>query len=589
MHKGVARLIASTVAGVSLASAMPAIAQNRIFYVDYQSGSDAADGLSPGTAWKHAPGDAQATGVVKKQKLQPGDHVRFRGGVRYRGSISPSVTGTEENPIVYDGSSWGTTRAIIDGSNSLDGVRACTSAADCLGSPHWRNLFRASLPSTAKWTDYLFVNDLVFQLGQYPSLSKLDADDAHLYLPIPKAELDQLKAGQIRHAMPAGFAKGNPVLALWVDPNLIALTEDVQVSATGVNINGDAKWVNAGFKPYANRDNMFSLMNLPDQVNRPGLFAMSPNDGVAIFWPMPPSLTTPSHAISSPAVSIGGRRGGITTSLASHLVIRGFSFTSFAGVPGNLSAGAVIRGNGANPGISILNNQIRSVVNIGGPAAIYMVRSQKLRIENNKLVDAPWSRGIVIDSSRGPSMIRCNDLAEIGNTAIRVLNVMDSRILGNKLARIQSRHGNGITAYMDLRNVQIAGNVVTDTTRPLTVHGLVNGAKPYFDEGTPSVTITDNVLMGGDGVNGAITSYGSTQNLVISGNFLYSIPNAMKLAGTETGFVATNNQMVGKVAQPKATPVFTAGTTNVFHAADGNGALLAQQMQRSKPPAGYCS
>ncbi len=585
MNRGVARLFATVAASIAFASALPAAAQNRIYYVDFDSGNDAADGLSPATAWKHAPGDALGTDNPKKLKLQPGDHVRFKGGVRYRGQLSPKAPGTEENPIVYDGSSWGSTRAIIDGSTALSGVRPCASATDCLGSTQWKNLWRADLPAGSSWSDYLFVNDQVFQLGQYPSLSKLDADNPHQYLVIPKAELARLNAGRINHALPAGFDKGTPLLALWVQPNLIGLAEGIRVSTGGVDFVG-AKWVGANFNPYTNRDEYFSLMNLPDQVNRPGLFASSPKDGVAIFWPMPAGVRAVAGQAPAPAVSIGSHRMGITISATTNFVIRGFSFTNFAGIPGNYSSGSAIYGWGAATGLVIADNSIRSVVNIGGRSVISLLGSQNLRIERNQISDTPWTRGIVLDNSIGPSVIRCNTLTETGSTAIRLLNVANSEVVGNMVSRVKSIHGNGITAYLDIRNVRISGNVVTDTARPVTLQGIGSGT-PYFSEGTPGTLVTDNVLMGGDGINGAITSYGTTPNLVIRNNFLHALPNALKVSGTETGLVATGNQLVGGLLQPKASQLLSP-VGNTFHESDGNGSLLIRQMQRAKPPAGYC-
>ena len=343
MNKGVARLFAAAAVSIALAPALPALAQNRIYYVDYDSGSDDADGLSPATAWKHVPGDPESPTPFRWKQLKAGDQVRFKGGVRYRSSIGPTVNGTAEAPVIFDGSSWGPTRAIFDGSNPLNGVRPCASAADCLGSQHWKNLWRADLPAGSEWTDYLFVNDQVFQLAQYPSLSKLDADNTDKYLPIPKASLAQLRTGRINHLLPAGFDKGTPLLALWSQPNAISVTRDARISSSGVEFAG-AKWQNATFSPYTDRDNAFSLMNVPDQVNRPGLFAISPKDGVAIFWPMPSGTTAVAGSSPPPAVSIGGRRYGINTTASTYLTIRGFSFTSYAWEYGNWSTGSPIRG-----------------------------------------------------------------------------------------------------------------------------------------------------------------------------------------------------------------------------------------------------
>ena len=564
---------------------VPGAAQSRVFYVDYAGGSDAADGRSPETAWKHGPGDPASVGASRRLKLLPGDEVRFRGGVRYRGSMLPDAAGTADAPVVFDGSAWGPMRAIIDGSEPLQGVRRCRSAADCLGSPHWANLWRADLPAAASWTDFLFVHDKVLQPAQYPALSVADSDKPEKFLPIPKAELQKLLAGRIDAALPAGLGQGQPVLALWVNPNLIAFSTEIAVSTEGVQFAPGGQWVNANFKPYTNRDSRFSLMNLPAMVNRAGLFAVSPADRVAIFWP--PAVGSASTAVSyQPSVSTGSRRYGINTSKATNIVVRGFSFTSFAAEPKNMSSGAAILGRSSKAGITIADNSFRSFVGLSGPAVVHMAFARDLRIERNQFVDTPWTSGIMVDNSAGPTVVRCNSFSDIGRTGIRFSNVANGQILGNRLTRVYSVHGNAISAYNDSRNVRIAGNVVTASIRPLTLHGIGNGS-PYFTEGTPGVTVSDNVLIGTDSVNGALTSYGSTPNLVVTGNFLYSNPNAMKIAGTETGFVATGNQLVGKVVQPKASQLFQPAG-NIFHDPEGSGAELVARMIYARPPASYC-
>jgi hypothetical protein len=88
------------------------------YFVDFAAGSDAADGRSQSTAWKHAPGDANATGGPSSVKLAPGDVVLFKGGVAYQGSIQIAASGTAAASLVYDGNgrgTWGTGHALIDG------------------------------------------------------------------------------------------------------------------------------------------------------------------------------------------------------------------------------------------------------------------------------------------------------------------------------------------------------------------------------------------------------------------------------------------------------------------------------------------
>jgi hypothetical protein len=569
---------AASVAALSLLIAAPAAAQApRVFHVDHQAGDDTADGLSPATAWKHAPGDARSTGVARLLVLQPGDVVRFRAGVRYRGSFTPRAQGTAEAPVILEGGSPGGLGAIIDGSEPLANVRRCTSAADCLGNPAWASLWRADLPATARFDDWLFVNDRPLQMAQYPALPAESADDPSRYAAVPRAQLAPLLAGTILHPLPPAYGEGLPVLALWVQPNQLAYTTDVRVSAGGLSFAG-AQWQNASFKPYPDRDNRFSLLNVPALVNRPGLFALSPGDGVALFWP---------PAGGTPRVSTGGRRLGINLARAGYTVVRGFSFVNFAGREAGKQAGSAILANGKAPGIAIRDNSFASFVNItSSSAAVHTLGQQGLDIARNRLAAMPFTAGIIVDNTRGGVTVRCNSLADIGRTGIRFNNVANGEIRGNSLTRINGPHGNGISAYNDSRNVLIADNVVTASARPLTVHGA---STPFHDEaaGTPAVTVRNNVLISTNAAGGALTSYGRTPNFRVEGNFLAAPRFALKLAGSESGFSATDNRLVGSVSVSNRAPMFDAGA-NQMHDPEGNGVQLVADMAGARAPAGAC-
>ncbi len=90
-----------------------------IYYVDFLNGSDSNNGRSPVSAFKHCPGDGDASIKAKSTKLSAGDTIIFKGGVVYRGIVDIKQSGTSEaRMIVYDGNSrgdYGKGRAIIDG------------------------------------------------------------------------------------------------------------------------------------------------------------------------------------------------------------------------------------------------------------------------------------------------------------------------------------------------------------------------------------------------------------------------------------------------------------------------------------------
>ena len=97
------------------------------YYVDFESGNDAGDGLSTGTAWKHAPGDPNAEGSPSGTALAGGDRLKFRGGVPYYGTVVLKWSGTEGDPITYESGSesgFGEGRAIIDGEGEQLGIGA---------------------------------------------------------------------------------------------------------------------------------------------------------------------------------------------------------------------------------------------------------------------------------------------------------------------------------------------------------------------------------------------------------------------------------------------------------------------------------
>jgi hypothetical protein len=129
------------------------------YHVDFANGSDTADGLSPETAWKRAPGDSRAGAIPRTTRLQPGDTVLFRGGVAYRGTIVVRAAGTPDAPIRYIGDGWGPSTAILDGSEPSLRARPCRSARDCGGEPGWAGLHRLSLSGDTFLQDGLFQQD----------------------------------------------------------------------------------------------------------------------------------------------------------------------------------------------------------------------------------------------------------------------------------------------------------------------------------------------------------------------------------------------------------------------------------------------
>ncbi len=577
-HQQFARraLIAALLAGfASQASAQ------RIFYIDFTSGSDSNDGISAGTPWKRAPGDPLASGQAAAMRLAAGDRLLFRGGVRYRGTININRSGTAEMPIVYDGSGWGDRRAIIDGSDMLPRVTACTSQAACLDSPHWQNLRRVAVPGTARWSDWLFNGDHPMEMAQWPRIANYwDYDDSRQMATIPLAKLNDLKAGFIAvPGVPKQLGGGSPVLALFHNTTDIEHSTDFAISDAGI------RFTQAAYRPHSNQDNRFSIANSPSEVDAPGKFALSPKDGMAIFWPREGNVAS--------GMSIGSRRPGFVLQTVSHVKIRGFSFSNFASDnregKHDVISGVPIYGRLSSIGVQIHDNAIRAVVNHTRSAAIRMIRANDLDVRRNRLEFLPWSSAIYVSNGTGRAFIGCNIITRIGRNGIRVLNNYETEITGNRIDQLEGMHGAGINLYLDNRIAVVRGNVITNARRPMTLHG--DGGTPYFTGAAPPrLVISGNTMLSNqpDYSGAAISSWGrGLQNVSLEGNFLSGHGTAIRFQGDETNIAMTGNQLVGQlVTRAGQEPITLAN--NLSFDPEGNGVTLNERASHRWPDMRSC-
>ncbi len=89
-------------------------------YIDFEGGNDAADGLTPETAWKRHPWDPTAADNAKACS-GPQTYV-FKRGVIYRGQLLADESGTAEQPMILTSDpAWGDGEAVIAGSEPVTG------------------------------------------------------------------------------------------------------------------------------------------------------------------------------------------------------------------------------------------------------------------------------------------------------------------------------------------------------------------------------------------------------------------------------------------------------------------------------------
>ncbi len=126
----------------------PSTFASTFYYVDFADGDNTAEGTSQQTAWKHAPGDPNATDNPAEVDLTPGDTIVFKGGVAYRGSITLEASGEPDNRITLDANTdgdFGEGRAVLDGGRMIEDWRRCASAEEAQGNPRWEDIFYAEV------------------------------------------------------------------------------------------------------------------------------------------------------------------------------------------------------------------------------------------------------------------------------------------------------------------------------------------------------------------------------------------------------------------------------------------------------------
>ncbi|MET3528126.1 right-handed parallel beta-helix repeat-containing protein [Phenylobacterium koreense] len=497
--------------------------------MDYLHGSDAAAGTSPALAWKRAPGDPLAADNSKSVKLEPGDTVRFRGGVAYRGAIRLPASGTAEQPITYAGDQWGPEPAIFNGSDPVISVQRCSSSEACGGAVNWKQLSLVIFVPTPVDAVKFFDGSGQLYESQYPNPKEpFLSDDIQEYKILPLQEADAAERGEVRSKalaklLPEGA--GDAELSFWIAGNNVARRKIIEVDGDRLRFDP------AKLSLYKNRDGRLALMNAPSLVDRPGTYATL-GAGRAIVWPRTPN---------GEGLVVGSGRTGFDLRGRSDVVIRGFVFENFVG--GKRGGGFQIANlGGISSRAKIVNNVFRRSTLYSGAGVIVPSRLDGALISGNTITDI--ERGSGIRTGLRPISnveIVGNRFERLGRTGILLMGASNVTIANNTMNDIRGIHGNGISIYADNRRVTVEGNRITNAVRPLTFQG-----EPSRVEGDHRIRIRGNFFQTIEPTAGAIISYGrNTRDVVIENNTLIGPSIGLLLHAGDANVVVRGNRTSG--------------------------------------------
>lgn len=501
-----------------------------IYYVDFAAGSDSGNGLSPSTAFKHSPGDYEATGTAAMTVLHGGDTVVFKGGVCYRSFIMCQWSGAAGNPITYDGNTqgtFGTGPAIIDGSEKITGFTQCQSAGDCGGNPNWQSIYIAADPDlTTTFASNMYEDDLMLWPSQDPDLSDpFFQDDLSTYRQIPS---DNVTTTSVTD--PSYFTQSDPAywngcyILLWGNPNIVRAIKITGYVPSGHKVVFDDTGTDSIYG--SGRTVYYAMVNHLLNISVPGEYVIDEQTKTVYLWPRT------GGDISQKEITFSKRNYGFNIYGSDYVTIQGFKIQKCVGDIGQSYCGCAVvdwfggRHNIVRDNIMTANRSMekQGVIRMSGGCSY-------ITVENNYVYENPRNRGMILTFSN--SVCRDNTMRKNGGTAIAFYGCVNSQMLGNTATEHRGVHANGLTLYLDCRNCLVAYNSVYDGHAALTL------------QDAEDITIAYNVL--GTNVGSATAvDWGRCDGLYYYNNVMLN-PGAQALCKdvTTTGVVAQNNILDG--------------------------------------------
>ena len=457
-------------------------ATSATYYIDYESGNNAADGLAPERAWKHAPGDPKATAGPATVALEPGDTLLFKGGVVYNGSVVMEVSGTPDKPITLDantGGTFGEGRAILDGARMIEHWKRVESAAAVKGNSRWASMFYADidldLESNFSHGEFV-VHRKAGRNRQAPWQRIILVDGDQGLLPIAQFPKP---ADPFYPDLPGDFHQSPHLLDVRESEGISLLTDAKHLTAEDpdyydgmfIGVHGGNNHVYFAvvkeydptthqltlphFSPSLYEQTRYAFYNSVRLIESPGEWAItSTGQGRSRIYLLPNRLKDerPDN-IGFPVF----HTGIAVKSGASHLRIKGFLIQRYSGGSGGIS---VDQSDSRSRDIAVADTEIRF---ISGHAGIGLNFCDEILIENVYIHQCPgWTTGIFL-SRVNSYIVRHAFLDKNSGSGIRHYECRDGYVQHNVVLDHFGMHSSAINVYEGCANLVLEGNYLQNT------------------------------------------------------------------------------------------------------------------------------
>lgn len=494
------------------------------YFVDFANGNNTNSGRTPQQAWKHAPGDPQATSRPRAARLGPGDRVIFASGVVYRGMIDVTASGTPNAPIIFAGADG--KPAVISGAEPLAAL-PCAGTDACAGAPAGTVLLKIDRASALAGTIFDDAGPLRLAQSPNPELVQYPDEPTEFH----SIATSRIATGQVRVPAPVAdcLADCPMEIALWVQSNVVVTRPILSVR------NAVATFDPQGLKFYTDRDTRYALRGFREFLDQPGEF-LPIDDGLVIALPRS----------GGQCCEVATGRGGFTLRKSSWVTIRNLEFRHMADGNAYGKGIGIFANTPGISGITITGNRLHDFDLRSGTGAINLRGVSDLRISKNTISAIQRGSGIRLAGPSERTEISDNRVSKIGRTAIYVSVASDVEVTGNTITDIRGVHGNGLTAYLGNQRVAFRRNTVVDAKQPATFHG--NGPQNLNPH---NLVFEQNVLIATPDSLGALISWGQqTRNVVIRENVLLGGRFGLRMSRAD--FDVTVHRNIGMPPAPTA-------------------------------------
>jgi len=458
------------------------LASAATYYIDFANGDDSAAGRSPESAWKHAPGDSNATGGPAAAKLEPGDTLLFKGGVAYRGSIRISVSGAAGKPITLDGNTAGTFgqgRAILDGGTVIENWQRVQSPEDAGGNARWQEIFFADIDMDlssnfqhgefvvhrqvppdrqAPWQRLILFDGEsgLLPIAQFPKPSDVFYPDIPRDFQISPHRLEIDKDKGITRLKDEEKLAGRD--SGWYDGMFIGVHggNNHVYFAVIKSYDPEARQLTLPeFKPSTYDQTRYVFYNSVRLIEQPGEWSVTPLENGRSRVYLLPGRVEEGRPVN---VGYPTLDGAVTMeSGASHLAVRGFLIQRYAGGSGGVS---VSRSSGRSRDIAIADCEIRY---LAGHAGIGLNFCDEITVENNYIHHNPaWTSGIFL-SRVNHYTVNNNHLDKNSGSGIRHYECKDGVVRDNAILDHFGMHSSAINVYEGCANLVLERNYLQNT------------------------------------------------------------------------------------------------------------------------------